>query len=129
MLDDSAEEDLGELLYLTTDYGWGWSRKGVGTLDVPSNFEMRLERLWWFDGERRGGVGRIEHENHSLDGNWVVFSTRVVGTFNFRNLVGNYNVTVGFDCPKDSEGGWPIFKRYLNDDGFGTIQLASQVDA
>jgi hypothetical protein len=106
-LDDSALPYVGRTFDVQPFYGWGW-QGNVEEPGPPAEFSMRLVRLWSTQGERRGGVGRVEHSGHSFDAFWVVFSTRHVGTFNFTDKPAHYNISISPNEPVDAPSGWPF---------------------
>jgi hypothetical protein len=104
-LDDSVLPYVGRMFEVRPIYGWGWEGN-VEQPAPPTEFAMRLLRLWSVQGERRGGVGQVEQQGHPFDGFWVVFSTRHVGTFNFEDKPAHYNIAISPNAPVD-QGGWP----------------------
>ena len=105
-LDDSVLPYVGRMLEVRPFYGWGWNGN-VEEPAPPAEFMMRLVRLWSTQGERRGGVGRVEQPGHPFDGFWVVFSTRHVGTFDFADKPAHYNMSISPNVPVDRDDGWP----------------------
>jgi hypothetical protein len=114
-LAESTKEFIGQLLHVDPHYGYGWARVGEGlSVVVEEKFEsvrpfnIRLLKLFSFDGELRGGVARVEEPGHKYDNNYVVFSTRHEGTFDFEKSIGHYDISTGSVEPF---GDWPLFPR------------------
>lgn len=109
-----SERYIGQLLLVRPIYGWGWgesymegTKKKERSIDVPSPFHVRVERLWSFQDVRRGVVARVEEPNCSFNGYWVTLSTRHEGSYRF-DEVNHYNITLDADEPKDGKDGWPL---------------------
>ena len=113
-LAERAELYVGHRLHVIPIYGWGWSRGVAGrdestSIDVPQPFGMRLAWLWDFAGERRGGVGQVEHPGHECDRQWVLFLTRHEGELDFDRRPGHYNVSLAPVEPIRMSNGWPQY--------------------
>jgi hypothetical protein len=108
-LDDSCESFIGKLLKVKPIYGWGWDGNKEAPF-VPKDFKIRLEKLWWHDGKRRGGIGKIETKGHTYDGWTVIFNIRHVGTFNFTDRIGYYNISITKQEIYKKDG-WPLPKN------------------
>lgn len=121
-LESVVEGHLGSILEVRCQYGWGWSKKGAGTVEVPPPFQMKLNELWAQGEDIRGGIGEIVG-SHPYSGKTVIFSTRHVGTFNFDTKIATYNISIGDSVRGYSERGWPLLRNRINDDGFGEIGL------
>jgi hypothetical protein len=93
-LDDSVLAFVGQLVFACPFYGWGWS-----TVEIPDPFQLRVVEFFDWNGERRGGIGRIEQPGHNNNGHWVLFFTRIVGCFNFVDDVAQYNFRIGTTRP------------------------------
>jgi hypothetical protein len=126
-LDESAITFVGRTLKVTPIYGWGWDGNPEAPAP-PAPFHLRLQRLWFMLGERRGGVGRIEERGHPYDGKWVVFSTRHQGTFNFTTSPGPHNISIAAAEPMDNDDGRPVVKR-RDDDAGGYAEIIAANDA
>ena len=131
-LSDSVERFVGTLLVVTPFYGWGWTQ-GVAwsgkskPIEVPAPFHLRLSRLWNWEGERRGGIGQIEENGHDLDRHWVIFSTRHVGSFDFDEHIGQYNISIAPVEPITTDDAWPVCpgEGWIGRDGYAEIRASN----
>jgi hypothetical protein len=112
-LEESCKSYLGSLVAVKPIYGWGWSRLDAPEIPVPAEsngvprpFYCRLQDFFYFRGELRGATGRIEESEHISDGLWCVFSTRLVGTYDFTDNLPHCDIQIGSDVPT---GEWPEF--------------------
>ncbi|MBN2019084.1 MAG: hypothetical protein JW749_02530 [Sedimentisphaerales bacterium] len=105
-LDETCESFVGHLLMVHPIYGWGWEGNEE-TPNPPLPFKMRLERLWWHDGIRRGGIGVIEDAGHKYSGFKVIFDLRHYGEFNFTTKTGHYNIEIAESCVVENDK-WPL---------------------
>jgi hypothetical protein len=99
-LSDTTESAVGHLLTFTPEAGWGWIGT-PGPYACPEPFLGRLQRFFFWRGNRRGGVARIEQPNHLCDGMWVLFATRHVGVFDFSTAIEHHNVAILNTAPDD----------------------------
>lgn len=133
MLDEVVQKYLGQHLHVHPIYGWGWDKvlrtassdSGFKSTEakVPNDFHMRLKSLFSFRGEWIGGVGRIEHRGHKLDGWWVIFQPGLMERCDFVERVPNCNLIIGPDEPKPAQDGMPGFAsepQFIT--GFGRIR-------
>ena len=122
-LDESTLDSVGDLLVIKTNYGYGWSKKDSDDLDPIANFHLRLMYLWADSGKLRGGVGKIEEAGHEADGQWVIFSTRHVGHYNFTTKLSQYNLSIGREVPVKNDNGWPLVSTAKLYSGWGEISV------
>jgi len=99
-LDDSVLSFLGQEVCARPVYGWGWAdgedgRENTCPVEVPPVLRFIVETFFDWNGERRGGIGRISEGDHPYHNKWVLFYTRVVGTFDFAD----YNLHIGANQP------------------------------
>lgn len=92
-LENSCENQIGGLLKVIPIHGWGWYKNNE-SVEPPSPFILRLNRLWQHDGIRRGGIGEIEDSSHVYNGYMAIFDLRHYGCFNFTNKTGHYNIEI-----------------------------------
>jgi hypothetical protein len=128
-LSDRTEASLGRMLEVTPVYGMGWwyNNEPAGKsrpIDVPGPFLVRLAQLFHSRGERRGGIARVETPGHELQHQWLIFSTRHEGSYDFDDHVAYYNLDFTPDEPTDSLDGWPRSAATSGFQGFGQIRLA-----
>ena len=100
-LDESVRQFVGEVLELRLIdlRGRGGEPIQAGTV------KMRLNRLWSFGGQLRGGVGRIECGQRL----WVWFSSPTREGFDFTNKLWRYQIHLCSDEPQaHTELGIPI---------------------
>ena len=112
-LEESCQAYLGSLVVVKPVYGWGWSRLDAPEIPVPAEvdgvprpFHCRIRDFFYFRDELRGATGRVEESGHVYDGLWVVFSTRMAGTYEFTDNPPYCDVQIGSDTPV---GEWPEF--------------------
>ncbi|MCA9436971.1 MAG: hypothetical protein KC978_14390, partial [Candidatus Omnitrophica bacterium] len=116
-LDKDVENSLGELLHAEPWYGYGWTRldhAGPRTSpEPPDPFELRFIRFTIFSsrGRRRGGIGKIEHPGHELDGFWAAFVPRYAGSFNFTDHLVPCNTVIGPEEPAETEEVWEAMQH------------------
>ncbi len=120
-LDETAKDALGKTLYVRTSYGYGWSNSGTPDPMPLPDFEIELHGLWKFKGQLRGGTARVTQIGHPADGLWLVFSTRHTGHYNFRDKLGEYNLSIGRGEPVFDEAGWPAFHSEPLHSGWGSV--------
>ena len=125
-MDDSTEGHIGKVLHVRTSYGWGWSNPDSSDVSPLPAFDMQLRSIWHFGGVRRGGVAIIRQEGHPANGLWVVFSTRHVARYNFKEHLGEYNIQIGEGEPVPNDQGWPIFSGRGLHDGYGQVSAAEE---
>ena len=125
-LDDTCEDFVEKLLKVNPVYGWGWGGNKEEPVPPPP-FEIVLDRLWWMDGKRRGGVGTIRTSGHRYDGWVVIFSTRHVGEFNFSDKVGHYNITIT-NCKIIEKDGWPVAESKVEGACYGFCLIEAKGD-
>lgn len=105
-LDESVLPFLNKVVRVVPIYGYGWSRVDRGeSMEVPDEFLMQIVRFTESNGERFGGVGRIESLTHEMNGLWVFFQVRHVGQWNFTLRPDYYTLEMGSIDPKDWPGG------------------------
>jgi hypothetical protein len=122
MLNEGAEQYIGQQLEVTPFYGWGWdgitdpAQRENERADVPSPFRARLLSLWRFTsaddphsshGAFRGGIARVEQPGHPCDAFYAVFSVRHVKPYTFTMPGEHYNIEIGPEEPVFNESGWP----------------------
>jgi hypothetical protein len=112
-LEQSCKSYVGSLVAVKPVWGWGWSRLDAPEVPVPAEvngvprpFHCRVKDFFCFQDELRGVIGKVEGSGHIYDGLWVVFSTRVVGTYNFTDRLPYCDVQLGSVMPV---GEWPEF--------------------
>ncbi len=112
-LEETCKTYLGELVAAKPEYGWGWTRLDAPEIPVPNQingvpfpFHCRIEKFFYFRGELRGFVGRVEQPEHIYAGFFVVVYTRIVGTFNFTDNLPHCDIQLGADEPS---GEFPEF--------------------
>ena len=120
-LDETANDAVGRILRVRTSYGYGWSSPGASDPIPLPDFDVELGSLWRFGGTLRGGIARVSQPGHAADGLWVVFSTRHTARYNFRNKVGQYNLSIGTEEPVPNESGWPMFPNEPVHSGWGSV--------
>jgi hypothetical protein len=93
---------LGQQVVIRPFYGWGWHRHDPDLPPLtyeekagPAPFRAVVTAFFKERGEIRGGTGIIRDSGHSLDGQFVVFSTRHVGTFEFTAADVAYSISIG----------------------------------
>jgi hypothetical protein len=96
-------------------YGWGWKRLDAPEIlvpieidGVPFPFHYRIKDFFYFKNELRGAVGNIEEAGHIYDTLFVVFYTRVNGTYNFTDNLPYCDLQVGSILPT-LKGEWHEF--------------------
>jgi hypothetical protein len=105
-LEESCTTYLRKLIVVKPIYGWGWTRPDAPEIAVPNetngvpfHFRSRIQDFFFFEGELRGAVGKIEEEDHIYNCLWVVFYTRFTGQFNFTNNLPYCNLQIGSSAP------------------------------
>jgi hypothetical protein len=98
-LNDSVLRYVGGTLCARPVYGWGWGVTGGSPVDVPQVFHFRLESLFDWNNERRGGIGLVQQPGHPYDGWWFLFYTRLCGLFDFDSTITDYNFHLGINKP------------------------------
>lgn len=103
-LDDSVLEFAGRLIAARTIHGWGWAeghddREDSVPVEMPPSFVFRVSEFYDWNQERRGGIGRIEQAGHIYDGHWLLFYTRVCGSFDFVQKIADYNLHISHGRP------------------------------
>ena len=122
-LDASTESYRGRPIAVTPIHGIGWSSRVASTIEVPGPFRARLVRFWTYRGQRLGGIARIEQPEHSFDNQWLTFSIRHSGSFDFDTRIADYSVSISPTEPALTEEGWPRFSAGLDEaQGFATIR-------
>lgn len=119
---DSVLKFIGRDVHVHPVYGWGWCQQGK-PYPVPNPFAMKITSFWEIEGERRGGIGRVEAATHELSGRWVTFSTRTVGMFDFEDHSGgSFNISTNPHEPVSNVEGWPMASdRCESISGYGHI--------
>jgi len=140
-LDDSVTDFVGKHACARPVYGWGWGegndeRTDTVPVEVPSPFMFRVSEFFDWNGERRGGIGRIEQAGHIYEGYWLLFYTRQVGCFDFSWRIANYNFHIGRNRPslfppsKDPKmaEAWPLpcFDCCSSIWGYGRIGVSAE---
>lgn len=120
-LDETANEAIGQTLRIRTSYGYGWTNPGTSDPTPLPDFSFELCSLWCFGGKLRGGIGQIAEPDHPADQLWVVFSTRHTAHYNFRDKLGQYNLSIGKVEPVPNESGWPVFSSGPLHAGWGCV--------
>jgi len=127
-LDDSCELFIGKLLEVKPIHGWGWYWNKEAP-EPPEGFKMRLKSLWQYDSIRKGGIAKIETKGHIYDGWTAIFNTRFLGTYNFSDKIGDYEIYITEqDILYTTDDGWP-YPKYGNFDscsGYCVIEACSQ---
>jgi hypothetical protein len=131
-LEESCKSYEGGVVAVKPVYGWGWSRLDAPEIPVPAQvngvarpFHCRIKGFFYFQGELRGAVGKVEELGHLYDGLWAVFSTRAVGAYNFVDRLPYCDVQIGSVEPT---GEWPEFTScspIVNGYGFVGVSLGS----
>lgn len=102
-LDSSILTYVGAALRVVPAEGWGWS---TGT--VPQAFEIQVLRFFEHRSEIQGGVGSVTSLRHRFHGQYVIFSPRHVGIYNFTDkLDWGYNLIICKNDPVGHERCWP----------------------
>ena len=124
-LEESCKSYQGRLVAVKPIYGWGWTRLDAPEIRVPAEvngvprpFHCWITDLFSFEGELRGAVGNIEEPGHLYDGLRIVFSTRVVGVYNFTDRLPRCDVQIG---PVMPIGEWPEFSSAPIVNGYGFV--------
>jgi hypothetical protein len=114
-LPESIWDYQGELLCFRPFYGWGWWRLGDGgdkvsldyeEVDRAGDFHIRVHRVFSFQGELRGILGRVEQPGHLFDGLWAATWTMIVGEYDLKdNLCARWDIELGSSEP--GGGDWP----------------------
>ena len=120
-LSASSEEYIGKRLYVKPNYGYGWSSPENFNLE-DQYFEITLLSLWSFEGKLRGGIGKVEASQLSLENLWVVFSTRHEKPYDFISNLGPYNLQFHMELPVESENGWPLSDHPHPTSGWGEVR-------
>jgi hypothetical protein len=103
-LDNSVLAYVGCLLRIKPVEAWGWS-----TGDIPQPFEMRVLRFYNEQRELCGGVGRVTTRNSRFSEEYVIFSPRHVGRYNFTDQPDwGYNIIICANDPFGHENRWPL---------------------
>jgi hypothetical protein len=112
-LEASCQSYVGSLIAVKPVYGWGWTRHDAPEIPVPDEvngvphrFHCRVIEFFYFRDQLRGAVGKVEEPGHLYGGLWIVFSTRVVGIYNFTDRVPYCDLQIGTVAPA---GEWPEF--------------------
>jgi len=102
---------VGSLLWLRPTYGWGWVRLDdpEQTIDYSAiyrgDFGVRVQSFFFFKGELRGLVGRVEQVGHQFNDQWIVCGEMHAGTHDFDNrLCLRWDLDIGIGVPY---GEWP----------------------
>jgi hypothetical protein len=75
-------------------------------VDTAGAFHIRVPRIFDFQGEPRGVVGRVEESGHLFDGLWAATWTMIVGEFDLdTRLCPRWDIELGPTEPSDDE--WP----------------------
>ena len=109
-LEKSCEDFKGKLVFVFPTIGYGWRRilpstsklQSGDSIEPPSPFKLRILEFHHFDGGIRGGIGIIEQQNHSLNGEWIGFCVRDgMGTLtcNFSTYPADNNIRIGKTKP------------------------------
>ena len=112
-----SEKYIGQLIKIVPVEGkFTWSEgfydgktsksKGIST---PSPFTMKLNRMFFFDGKRRGGIGKVLDAASPYNELWVRFSCSWKEEIIDLETVREYHVSLGKTEPVISENGWPEF--------------------
>src|SRR5215467_8290532 len=124
-LRQTCESFLGKQVDVRPFYGWGWHRRDPNlpalTYDEaagPPPFRAEVLAFFSEGPEVRGGSAIVRDPGHSLDGQFIVFSTRHVGTFDFGDPNVAYNVAIG---PILSAGPLPRIEGSVGLDGWAKI--------
>jgi len=132
----SSREYEGQLLCYKPGYGSGWSRLDksgndalvdYAEVEAAGVFHIRVGRFFFFRGELRGVVGRVEQPGHMFDGMWAATWTMLVGDFDFtRRLCPRWDIELGPIEPSGED--WPRI-REASPVYAGTGILAASQDA
>jgi hypothetical protein len=112
-----VEDSIGDLVQVIPHYGHGWVRldrdEPRTAPEPPASFKVRFLRFTTFSsrGQRRGGIGRVEHPGHELDGYWVAFVPQWVGSWNFTDNVGPCNIAIGPEEPTQTDDVWKAIQH------------------
>ncbi|HOD14901.1 MAG TPA: hypothetical protein PK307_03325 [Spirochaetota bacterium] len=101
-LDDTCEKYIGELLFVETQYGYGWDypeniNKKITNIEMEPipNFQFRLQEFKIFQNNlRRGGIGIIEDETCKYNKSIIEFDVRHEGRYNFDSEIAVYNIII-----------------------------------
>ena len=121
-LEDTALKCINKLLYVETQYGWGWSDEKGLIVDPINNFKFRLMEIPKTGNSIYNcGFGRIEDTSCSYNNFILEFTLRHEGIFNFDN---NPPVCNLFICseqlhnekkyPRKGLGGFGLIKNINN---------------
>ncbi len=122
-LDETCESYIGKFLIVYPIYGWGWEGNEEAP-NPPHSFKFRLERIWWNEGIRRGGIGIIEDPNHKYNGFVIIFDLRHYGGFNFTTKTGQYNIEI-VKSKLTENNGWPVpIHRDKSCGGYAEIKVS-----
>jgi hypothetical protein len=114
-LDQSCLIYFDDLIAVKPVYGWGWSRLDAPEIPVPNQingvpypFHCRIKDFFYYKGELRGAVCKIEETEHIYNNHWIVFYNRTEGTFNFNDNLPYCNLEIGSSIPQ-LKGEWHEF--------------------
>jgi hypothetical protein len=107
-LDKSCiEKYSGRRVYVKTQAGWGWTRleRDAPRLSYkesagPPSFYNRIERFFYYKGQLRGAIAKVEQPEHLYNGFWTVFYTRHLGLHDFVANLCSYIILIGPDEPR-----------------------------
>ena len=103
---------LNKRVTVQPSYGWGWcwineaNNTSLSSVETPPVFHCLIQRFFSFLGELRGFAGIIEESEHIYNGYHIVVSTRIEGTFNFKQNLPFCDLVLGREEPS---GTWPEF--------------------
>lgn len=126
-LTPECEKYVGRSVLVEPIYGYGWTQQietptgAYPEVELPRPFHVRIDRLFDFAGEMRGGIATVQEEGHPLDGKRVAFSTRTLGTWDFASKIAHYNLHVG-TVERVTDKGWILAVGEPALVGFGQIR-------
>jgi hypothetical protein len=106
-LEAACEQYVGRTVIVEPHYGFGWAHPSGGPFGhggAPPPFHLRIERVYSYQGNRRGVVARVTEPGFVYDGFWLVSMTRHLGVWNFTDRPATYNLLL---CPDEPVEGKP----------------------
>lgn len=139
-LSEECDRHVGTVLRVHPDYGYGWTHPDgspFASHEAPQPFEIHVDEIYEYDGQRRGLVGRVTRESFYYDRFWIVSMTRHQGAWNFTTTPGKHNILLCTERPvlesPDRSAEFKLWPRWtLRGDrqasGFGSIRTLDPAD-
>ena len=110
----TAEKYIGKLLYVEPVDVYSWvevhlengqlKESPIDALLAP--FRIRVMKLFFYEGSRRGAVGKVEENGHPYNSYWITLSTRIAKEYSFEKSE-YYDVILDKEEPTKNHDGWP----------------------